>query len=225
MKKLDTLKQYIANFGYFDTLVFIWISVLNKAIGFQQLEIVIITQESLNRSYLDLPQGYNSAFVDRDSLIQQAQLNSQLELEESFLDQAFKKQDRCYGIFHGEELISYGWYSNQPTDISDELVFQFDSSYVYMYKGLTLKSHRGRRLHAIGMSQALLAVVESGSRAIVSYVERGNLASLRSIYRMGYKKLGSIYIFRICGRFFSIHTPGTRSVSAKVSSKNSRHGC
>ena len=79
----------------------------------------------------------------------------------------------------------------------------FDRRYVYMYKGFTLKRHRGKRLHAVGMTRALDAYLRRGSLGIVSYVEWDNFDSLKSCYRMGYSAFGNVYLMRLLGRCIS----------------------
>jgi hypothetical protein len=85
------------------------------------------------------------------------------------------------------------------------LLLHFNPEYVYMYKGFTHPSHRGQRLHAVGMTRALAAFLERGSRGIVSYVEHNNFDSLKSCYRMGYVDFGTIYLGGVANHcvFFS----------------------
>lgn len=126
----------------------------------------------------------------------------QYELSEAFLDEALAKGDECYGMLEGDVLAAYGWYSTQPTAIEPpDLVLHFGPRYVYMYKGFTHPDYRGKRLHAIGMTYALMVYRSKGYQGIVSYVESNNFSSLRSCYRMGYKNIGSVYAVRIFGNY------------------------
>ncbi len=133
------------------------------------------------------------------------------EMPRSFVDRALGRGDECVGIFDGDALVSIGWYSRSQTPISDTLVLHFDSAWTYMYKGFTLESHRGKRLHGIGMTFALAHYVQRGARGLISYVEFNNLTSLRSVERMGYRLFGDIYVARINGRERSWSTPGCRA--------------
>lgn len=104
-------------------------------------------------------------------------MNPEYEMNERFLRGALAKNDRCYGILHGQTLASYGWYSTEPTTaLTDDLVLSFDSRWVYMYKGFTHEQFRGQRLHAAGMAQALHEYQDEGRGRKVL---RGNLRSLR----------------------------------------------
>ncbi|MGZ3437911.1 MAG: GNAT family N-acetyltransferase [Polyangia bacterium] len=132
------------------------------------------------------------------------------EMPRAFVDQALARGDDCVGIFDGKKLVSIGWYSRTPTPISPSLTLHFDAAWTYMYKGFTLKSHRGKRLHGIGMTFALKHYTDHGARGLISYVEFDNLMSLRSVERMGYRLFGDIYIARIGGRERFFSTPGCR---------------
>jgi len=148
--------------------------------------------------------------------------NKEHELPESFVRSALEKGDRCYGITHNGELAAYGWYSRQstPTDVQN-MLFCFDPSYVYMYKGFTKKSYRGQRLHAVGMSWALKKYLEEGSAGIVSYVDSINFDSLKSCYRMGYKFIGAIYISKIFGHAWCLSSSACRNKKISMRSPDS----
>src|SRR5437667_315175 len=82
---------------------------------------------------------------------------------------------------------AYGWYASAATPVAPGLVLHFAPGYVYMYKGFTHDLHRGKRLHAIGMTRALQHYRSSGFKGVVSYVESSNFDSLKSCARMGYR--------------------------------------
>jgi hypothetical protein len=133
------------------------------------------------------------------------------EMAPTFVERALERRDECVGIFDGGKLVSIGWYARTPTPISGTLTLCFDPAWTYMYKGFTLKSHRGKRLHGIGMSYALDHYTKAGARGLISYVEFNNLASLRSVEKMGYRLFGDIYLARLGGRERFWSTPGCRS--------------
>ncbi len=105
-----------------------------------------------------------------------------------------------YGILDGEILAAYGWYARTPTRIDPpDLVLHPGNEYVYMYKGYTHTGHRGRRLHAIGMTLALQEYLARGFKGLVSYVESNNFSSLNSVTRMGYEIFGTVYALEMFG--------------------------
>jgi hypothetical protein len=154
---------------------------------------------------MQIPAGFSGRFVSKAELLQLA-AKPEYDLERDWIERTMARGDRCYGLFEGDRLASYGWYSKQPTNLSEDLAFAFDPRDVYMYKGLTLDAYRGKRLHGIGMAKALEAYVAEGSRGIVSYVESHNFSSLKSCERLGYRSLGTIAITRAAGRYLVAST-------------------
>ena len=124
------------------------------------------------------------------------------EMNDQFLDNALAKGDRCFAILDGDILASYGWYSNNATSISDELVFRFSADWIYMYKGFTRSDYRGLRLHALGMALALREYSKYGFRGIVSNVEANNYNSLKSVHRMGYHDIDKILALKLFGKYW-----------------------
>ena len=133
------------------------------------------------------------------------------EMSPTFVEQALGRGDECAAIFDGDKLVSIGWYARRPTPISPSLSLAFDPAWTYMYKGFTLKSHRGKRLHGIGMTFALDHYTKAGARGLISYVEFNNLSSLRSVEKMGYRLFGDIYLAKLRGHELFWSTPGCRS--------------
>jgi hypothetical protein len=133
------------------------------------------------------------------------------EMPRAFVDRALGRGDECVGIFDGGRLVSIGWYARTPTPISQTLTLHFDPAWTYMYKGFTLKSHRGKRLHGIGMTFALDYYTRNGSRGLISFVEFNNLQSLRSVEKMGYALFGDVYVATVGGRERCWATPGCRA--------------
>ena len=121
---------------------------------------------------------------------------------------ALDRGDRCFSLFDGARMVSFGWYARRPTPITSGLVLHFDPAWIYMYRGYTLPAYRGRRLHGIGMALALREHARGGARGLITYVRSTNFASLRSVERMGYRGFGEIYLARVLGRVEAWTSPG-----------------
>jgi hypothetical protein len=145
--------------------------------------------------------GFHGRFVDPDELAYVCA--GTFELWPAFLRDAARRGDRCYALFQGETLASYGWYSDRPSSIDDNLLIHFDPVYAYMYKGYTVPAYRGLHLHAVGMCRAL-------RDGLISYVQSNNFASLRSVARMGYRIFGTVFLVRLGGRNLTYATRGCR---------------
>ncbi len=204
----EQLKRNIRSFGLAKTMEDIVLRGVNRVCVLKILKGVRV--ESVNPEFLKCDERYRSQFLDQDAL-REFSKNPEYELSPRFLDEALEKGDSCYAILDGSRLAAYGWYSNRPTAIDlPGLVLHFDPRYVYMYKGFTHDDYRGQRLHAVGMTRALAAYLESGYKGIISYVEYNNYASLRSCYRMGYQDFGEAYAFGFAGQFLLHSSPGCR---------------
>jgi len=135
-------------------------------------------------------------------------------LSRQFIDEAAARGDRCYAIFDGDVLAAFGWYASRPTrllEIDDGLSLRFDPSYTYMYWGYTRPSHRGKRLHAVGMASALALVAREGRRGLLSYVDATNYASLRSCERMGFTGFGTVVLAKAGRRYLCLASPGCKA--------------
>jgi len=165
--------------------------------------------------------AYRAGFASPGEIF--AHATSTYDMTPEFAQEALAVGDRCFALWDGERLASFGWYSNQPTRISDGLVLHFDPEWVYMYKGFTHPEYRGQRLHGIGMSLALAAYSECGMRGLISYVKSNNFQSLRSIERMGYRIFGDIYLARVLGRPVTWATPGCRDYGFRLESAAARN--
>ena len=175
-----------------------------------------VSVEKVAAEFLQLPERFTAGFLTPDTIRLYA-ADSDIGMPPAFVDEALAKGDECYGILNGDTLVSYGWYSIRPTRIDPpELLLEFDTEYIYMYKGYTHPDFRGHRLHGIGMTQALKHYKSKGLKGIVSYIEADNFASLKSAFRMGYRTFGSVYIFSLFGTIFTRTTPGCRKCDFRI---------
>jgi hypothetical protein len=202
--ELSFYKNMVDSHGWKNTSYFILLNAMNKLTYTKVL--TCITTEKVNPKSMIIDPRFAHGFLKDAEVIMHSE-DAANELPAAFLQEAMKKGDKCYAITDRDGLAGYGWYSDQPTETDiKKLSFTFDSSYMYMYKGLTKKNYRGQRLHAIGMSWALQRSQELGYKGLVSYVEANNFDSLKSCYRMGYKKVGSILVLNIFGKNILYHS-------------------
>jgi hypothetical protein len=185
--------------------------------------------ETVNPQFLALGPEYHARFLRPEEIWRYAE-DPCNDLPESFLRRAFQTADECFAILHGETLANYSWYTkalNHP--FSATLRLDFDQRWVYQYRAFTLPAHRGRRLHAIGMTHALAAYRERGDRGLLICVDASNKASMTSCLRMGYRVFGTIYSVapaRLLGRrapktgLFArqviYHSPGCRQFKFRL---------
>ena len=163
--------------------------------------------DTVDGAFLAPPTEYWARFLTPSELRRYAR-DPGYDLPESFLERACAAHDECFAIGAGDELAAYGWYSTSANHFTEELTLHFSPLWVYMYRGFTHPAHRGKRLHAIGMTMALAAYQARGFKGLVSCVEATNAASLKSVYRMGYRTFGTIYGARLGAL---VHVPRAKS--------------
>jgi len=172
---------------------------LNKCIYYKTMQCIVIEQAP--KASLPLPDHLRFEKLERRDLLAIAQ-HSEYEMDAGFVQHALAKGDECYAILEANTVAAYGWYARSVTSLdTDDLILNFDSRYVYMYKGFTLHNYRGQRLHAIGMTSALVEYQSRGFKGLVSFVQCNNFDSLKSCHRMGYRDCGRIRVVRIAGKY------------------------
>jgi hypothetical protein len=179
--------------------------------------------DTLNPHFLPLSPEYHARFLSPSEVWRYAE-DACNDLPESFVRRALAIADQCFAILQGDTLANYSWYTKTTNHhFSETLRLDFDRRWVYQYRAFTLPAHRGRRLHAIGMTNALAACLQRGDRGLLICVDASNKASMTSCLRMGYRVFGTIYSVspaRLLGRRapkhgllarpFIYHSPGCR---------------
>ncbi len=178
-------------------------------------------------AFLTLEPGYEAGFLDAEELDRYV-AQPEYGLSERFVRRELGMGHECFAIRAGRSLATYGWYSTTPTHFTDDLSVRFGRQWVYMHSGFTHPAHRGRRLHAFGMTIVLTLYRARGFKGLVSIVTADNAASLKSCARMGYRQFGSIYTARpgrLLGlrrqpawldRVFVLATPGCREFGFRL---------
>jgi hypothetical protein len=186
--------------------------------------------DTVNPRFVALAPGYDARFLTPAEVWRYAE-DPCNDLPDSFVRRALATGDECFAILHGDALANYSWYTKATNQFSLTLRLDFDREWVYQYRAFTLPDHRGRRLHAIGMTNALRACLARGDRGLLICVDASNKASMTSCLRMGYRVFGTIYSLapaRLAGRHapkrgplarhFIFHSPGCRRFRFRLTS-------
>lgn len=192
---------------------------INRVVPFQILKGMTAVVEDIDPSMLG-PGRYELRFASPDEVLRATEEPEvAAEMSPEFARDAIARGDECYGVFEGERMVSFGWYSTRATAVADDVLLHFDPAWVYMYKGYTLRERRGQRLHGIGMSHAARELTARGARGLISYVKSNNFPSLRSIERMGYRVFGEVFLARPFGRVVTWATPGCRPYGFRLEAR------
>jgi hypothetical protein len=206
---LDFYRGSVSKHGVGATLYHAAYRAANRITRVAVWDALVLTPDRVDESYLRAPSGILGRWVDAKDMAAYASVEES-QLTEEGLVRSIARKDRCYGLFEGEELTSYGWYTSKParlSEVSRSLTLRFDPSYVYLYDAFTLPRYRGRRLHGVGMASALDSMVRAGHRGVLSYVDSSNFASLKSCRRVGCDIFGRVTIVRVGAQFVSHCSP------------------
>ena len=211
---VERIRKSVATIGLASTLHDLALRAANKVVVLKILK--GMTAERVDPRFVTCPGPYRPMFLDEKRLRELGR-DPANGLPESFLNEALSEGDECFGFLAGETLAAYGWYSRRPTPIDPpDLVLDPGDHYIYMYKGFTHPAHRGKRLHAIGMTLALQHYQRRGYRGLISYVESNNFASLNSVKRMGYEMFGSVCALRVFGIHWTHAGAGWKQHGARI---------
>jgi ribosomal protein S18 acetylase RimI-like enzyme len=211
----DSIQQH----GVGATLFYGAYRAANKVTKVALLNGLVLTLESISGIFLEDPRRKQVRELSPEQMRKYVGKAESSTLAEEGIELAKARKDRCFAMFDGDVLTSYGWYSTKPTELIElghGIVLHFDSSYAYMYNGFTHPKYRGQRLHAIGMAAACAQFAKEGQKGLVSYVEASNFASLKSCFRMGYESFGHVAVLKVGGRYLSQETPGCKKFGFRV---------
>lgn len=212
-------KQSLEQHGVTATLFYGAYRAANKVTKVALLNGLALTLESIDATFLEDPRRKQVRELSPDDLRPYVGKAEHLTLGEEGIEQAKARNDRCFAIFDGTVLTSFGWYSTKPTELIElghGLVLHFDPHYAYMYNGFTHPKYRGQRLHAIGMAAACAQFAKEGQKGLVSYVEASNFSSLKSCFRMGYESFGHVAVLKVGSRYLCQETPGCKKYGFRV---------
>jgi hypothetical protein len=197
-----------------------FIRIINCLLYFKIFRCNRITMETLDPQFLKLDSRYRVEFFGIDDLVDlKDQKKDWIPMPE--ITDSFKKGDCCLQIFHNNSLASYSWMSNHPTMVTPQLEVIFDTGHVYRYKTFTYPHYRGKRLPAFGCAQCLKKYVAEGYKGFLSIVASNNFSSLRMAYRTGWKNIGTVYVFRLAGKYFIFSRGKLKEYNLKIKPKNS----
>jgi hypothetical protein len=206
--KIANIRQSIERHGVVTTLAAGALGTLKRIVYVRVWKGLVL--DRVDRRFLECGEAYDGLVTTADG-VRRWMADPVNELDPGVLSRAQSNGEECYAFVCGKVLASYGWYSTQPTegDVPGFAV-HFDPRFVFMHKGHTHPAHRGRRLHAVGVTRMLEAYQARGYPGVLTTVEWSNLDSLKSCYRMGFRDFGVVAAVRIFGRYFTFASTGCR---------------
>jgi len=208
-RNLEQSKYVAQRDGLLTACYCLFHDLITRITPFSAYKAMILTMSTLDPIYLKGPKNYRYLFLNREQMIKCAG-DPNNDMSKNFIEEALSHSEECFAILDGEVLASYTWYSSMPSHARRELYFYSNKSYKYAHKFYTAPGYRGQRLLAIGVAKACKEYTERGFKGLLSIVEAHNLNSLRSVYRMGYRDIGKIYVIMIFGKYLSYANKGCK---------------
>ncbi len=195
-------KSHLKRHGFFKTVFRLFSQSVNKLFTLKFRYLIKFDLKALNSKYLAVDDRFQITRLEAAWLSRHVDLED-YQMSKSFLNRAQRNGDICFGILNNGKVAAFSWYSNKPSLLLEgELELKFSDNSLYVYNVYTHPDYRGRRLLAIGISNAFRELSTLGYTNFISVVAFDNFSSLKSMYRMGWKKVGQfVYI-----RFFKTQT-------------------
>jgi hypothetical protein len=191
--ELSQTKKYFRRFGITKAIYYAVFQVINYMTFCKIFYILILTKEKI--SVIAENSDISFRFLTFNDL--NKFLNNKLyQLDKSSILSSFYRGDLCFGALKDGILINYRWFSNKETQISDELVFSFNSPTWYSYKAFTHPAHRGQRINSISLSKAFHELTKIGCKELSTVIESHNFSSLKSAEASGYHIIGKNFVFK-----------------------------
>jgi hypothetical protein len=203
---LTDVRRQLLHFGFARTFADLAFRAVNRVVFLHLVKAVML--ERVDPRLLEVDPDYRFGLLDQETLLRFTG-SPDWELTEAFVRQSIARGDQCYGFLRGGELAAYCWYTRLPTEVGlPGVVLHFCHHFVHVYKGFTHPAHRGKRLHASGMTRALSLLLDRGARGLVTYVDLTSFAAVRSVTRAGYQSFGTSIIVRVFGRYLAWSSKG-----------------
>ncbi len=157
------------------------------------LVLLRLPSAAMDRRFLRQVEGMQMRFLTAGE-VQHFARQGDTDMNLSYVAEATARGDRCFAVLEGDRLASYSWYATAPTGVTVELELNFPHPLIYMHHSFTCARYRGRRLHTIGIVQALAHFEASGPATLLAIVSTSNAASMSSCQRAGYRPLGRFWL-------------------------------
>ncbi len=205
-----------------EAFIYCIIYVLNRLFSFEAMRLCLLESKDVNTLSYDRTKFDIKRITPKE--LKNYSYNKQRITDED-IKITHQNNDVLYIITlkNSQKIISYGWYSPNPTVINNRFILSFSDDYLYMYNGYTECDYRGFRLHALGMQQSASDAPRLGRMGLVSYVNAENYRSIHSCKRLGYRFIGYIFTVKIFNHDYIFHSFGLKKFKIMLNRFNNTH--
>lgn len=188
-------------FGIKSALIYLSFKVVNKICFFKIYNIISLTESQLNLELKPAHNEFEFRWLRADELKNMENIEK-YDLSKEFIETSLSSGAECFGVYDGNKLVHYSWFTNNPNQLTDDLLLEFNKSYVYGYKAFTEKNYRGKSLFALIHLKVLNDFVKRGIDHIFGVIELTNFPSLKSLYKIGFSSVGKITVVRLLNKYY-----------------------
>lgn len=151
-------------------------------------------------------------FVELDeSMLREAAKDPEMDIGDEFVTKALARDDRAFGAYDGNQLVSYFWRTTSDTPHMDGVWVRVHKPYTYSYKGFTRRTWRGKHLMAAIAERSQSIYQVDGYTKRITLISLTNYPSRATGRRLLAREIGYAGYFVFFGRYLFFRTAGVRS--------------
>lgn len=195
---IETVWLNLKHFGVTRTVYVVALRALNLFLFFKILKVVRLSKSSTVET-LPTKLDFREISVEEFRRISE---DGEYKIGPIPLREIAQGGNVCFGLFDNGVLANYLLMYATSAQMTEDLEIHFDSHYGYLCNTFTHPNYRGLHLNSIAVGMGAKEFLARGFRGLLAYVESDNFSSLKSLYRIGWKDVGTIYILRVFGCYF-----------------------
>ena len=119
-------------------------------------------------------------------------------VSEHDLMRRFERNERCFAVLDGDNIVSYFWAQFGEKDFSElQLKFKLSPNQCWMYNAITSKQYRGRGLYPNLIRHMSETLKKDGIEKSFIDVDPKNMASIRGLQKAGCGQIVKITMKKI----------------------------
>jgi hypothetical protein len=212
---IGAIRENIRRHGFLRGSGDIFYRLLNKCMVARGYYTIAVTPETLITHRSNESVRYSYGFMEKRELKEYCK--PEYDLDDKFLSDAFRNGHLCYVILDGDELVSYNWFSERRTMLTENLQLLFGEEYIYHYKSFTHPKHRGEGMFQVGASKALGEIFSDGKKkGALGINPMTNFASFKANSKIGYFTFGRAFVVGFGDRLIAYQTGDYEKFQCKI---------
>jgi hypothetical protein len=202
-------------FGIKSATIYLLFKVINKICFFKIYNIISLTESQLNLGLKPARNEFEFRWLKEHDLKNLKDVEK-YDLSIEFIEKSLSSGAECFGVYNGNQLVHYSWFTNNPNQLTDDLLLEFNNSYVYGFKAFTEKNYRGQSLFALIHLKVLNDFLQRGIDHIFGVIELNNFPSLKSLYKIGFIPVGKITVVRLLNKYYIYNSKNTKKQDFQI---------